>query len=720
MNFSLVPKRRSYYHWLHFTFRMRHIYKTILFKLFFLFFFFLLNIDSFAGNPKLDSLVDELKEVKDDEEKVTLLIELSSTTVQKDPQKSIEYGRMAYNLIKESDQKEKETVALRSIGRGYFAKWQLDSALVYFQSALDIAEELKQTSEIPHALNGIGIVHLQKGNYPQAIEFFYDALKLLDKEKDSKLASLVINNIGVIHWHEGRHSQAIEKFQEVLAIEKSKENNQGIAMALCNIGLIYGEIEEEDKALENYLEALKICKANKIKVFQTTLFTNIGDIYSRKNKYTEAKNSYLAGLVVARELNDKGSIILTLNGLSMLELEKNNIDLATEYAKEGLHLAEEVGNNEGIFGNKEALIQCMIKKGNFEEALALKTEFHQQKDSIYTAEKSKQILELSTKYETEKKETENRLLKEQQVKNEEIIKQQSMMVIMGFVILGLLSLLATFQYKRYNEKKRYSTILEQKVVDRTSELRASNTKLQASNKELERFAFIASHDLKEPLRNISSFINLLDRKLIRDHKKTEEIHDYIQFITKNTKQMHRLIEDVLEFSNIGKEDVNNEDINPREVVNSVLHSISDSINEKNVQLDIGHLPNVSSNASQLFIIFKNLIENGIKYNNSEPPKIAITGVNKGNFTEISIRDNGIGIDKEYQDQIFVMFKRLHDRDAYTGSGLGLSICKKIIQALGGEIWVDSEEGMGSTFTFRLPAPTSQNQVEKLEQESILS
>jgi len=233
-------------------------------------------------------------------------------------------------------------------------------------------------------------------------------------------------------------------------------------------------------------------------------------------------------------------------------------------------------------------------------------------------------------------------------------------------------------------------------------LQKQNIELNVAYEELERFSFIASHDLKSPLRNIISFSGLLKHRL---ENKDETSKEYLEYIITATSQMNYLIADVLEYSKFNSlKEVELHPIDLNIVMDKVLNQLRSEMPDKNFEVHFNSLSTLMSNEFFLVTIFQNLIENGIKYNTSSKPEVTISSqVDEGNKKIlITVRDNGIGIAKEYQAQIFEMFKRLHTYQTYPGSGLGLAQSKKIIEQLDGSIWLESEENKGATFYVQLP------------------
>lgn len=261
--------------------------------------------------------------------------------------------------------------------------------------------------------------------------------------------------------------------------------------------------------------------------------------------------------------------------------------------------------------------------------------------------------------------------------------------------------------------------LEQKVALRTKDLALTNNKLTIKNEELARFAHIASHDLKEPLRNISSFAGLINLKA-RNLDLPKEILESLHFIQLNTHQMHTIIKDVLEYSKFDTDKYIEESVDLIQTIEDVKVTLSNFLSENNAQIITTNLPSVlSSNRGFLFLLLKNLINNGIKYNESETPTIEISCMEEETQYIFKIKDNGIGIDEVYFEQIFTMFKRLHTREKYKGSGLGLALCKRIVARMNGELTVESEVGKGSVFTIFHPKNSLAEMQENASKESVV-
>lgn len=253
--------------------------------------------------------------------------------------------------------------------------------------------------------------------------------------------------------------------------------------------------------------------------------------------------------------------------------------------------------------------------------------------------------------------------------------------LVGIVSLGFFFTIIIIQYDRTN--KKYTEQLAQ------------------SNRELERFAYIASHDMKEPLRNIVSFSQLFKRR--SKDRLNENEKEYLDIITNNARQLHELVEDVLEFSRINRDISENlKEVDLSEIVGEIVQNIKTTLIEKKASVLCDDLPKIQATEIHMMQLFQNLIENGIKYNNSDKPEVRISVIDEPKNYIFKIQDNGIGIAPEYHNHIFEMFKRLHTREEYQGTGIGLALCQKIAQGYKGSLIVEASSSKGTTFALVLP------------------
>ena len=237
------------------------------------------------------------------------------------------------------------------------------------------------------------------------------------------------------------------------------------------------------------------------------------------------------------------------------------------------------------------------------------------------------------------------------------------------------------------------------LLELNNRLKQRADELAASNVELERFAYIASHDMQEPLRMITSFLQLFKKKYEDQIDETAE--QYIHFAVDGAERMKKLIMDLLEYSRVGSNKDDFAFIETNALLKEVTNVFYSRIEEMKAKVIIETLPDIRGNRTQLFQLFQNLIGNALKYHSGESPEIRVSGREEGDYFIFSVKDNGIGIKPVFFEKIFVLFQRLHHKNEYSGTGIGLAICKKIVEKHGGRILVESEPGKGSCFSFSI-------------------
>jgi hypothetical protein len=236
-----------------------------------------------------------------------------------------------------------------------------------------------------------------------------------------------------------------------------------------------------------------------------------------------------------------------------------------------------------------------------------------------------------------------------------------------------------------------NALLEEQAVD-----------LRRSNAELEQFAYVASHDLQEPLRKVASFCQLLQKRY--GGQLDERADQYIAFAVDGAKRMQELIQDLLAFSRVGRVGQEIGEVDLDDCLERALRSLSTALEESDARVEADPLPTVTGDATLLTQVFQNLLGNAVKFRGEDSPRVRITCRQDGDMWEIACRDNGIGIPGQYAEKVFVVFQRLHPRDEYDGTGIGLAMCRKIVEFHGGHLWLvqPRDDGPGAEFRFTLP------------------
>jgi light-regulated signal transduction histidine kinase (bacteriophytochrome) len=262
-------------------------------------------------------------------------------------------------------------------------------------------------------------------------------------------------------------------------------------------------------------------------------------------------------------------------------------------------------------------------------------------------------------------------------------------------------------FEETERRNREIKLAKEKLEMVNSVLTVQAVELARSNAELQHFAFIASHDLQEPLRMVASYVQLLARRY--QGKLDQDADEFIGFAVDGATRMQALINALLTYSRVGTQGKKFAPVDCDAVVDGALAGLGAAIEESGAEITRDPLPVVTADAAQMGQLLQNLIANGIKFRGAEPPRIHIGCKKNGQRWVFSVRDHGIGLDPRYAERIFVMFQRLHAKDEYPGTGIGLAVCKKIVERHGGEIRVESRPGVGATFYFTIPNEEEKNE-----------
>ena len=238
------------------------------------------------------------------------------------------------------------------------------------------------------------------------------------------------------------------------------------------------------------------------------------------------------------------------------------------------------------------------------------------------------------------------------------------------------------------------------LEEQAQELELKARDLERSNAELEQFAYVASHDLQEPLRKVASFCQLLQRRY--EGQLDERADQYIGFAVDGAKRMQSLISDLLAFSRVGRADAPLVEVALDDIAQTAQDNLTSRVERTGARIDVGPLPVVDGDPVLLVAVFQNLIGNALKFHGDDPPVVHVGAERDDGMWTITCRDEGIGIDPEYAERIFAIFQRLHPKESYEGTGIGLALCRKIVEHHGGRIWLDTDMPTGATFRFTLP------------------
>lgn len=624
---------------------------------------------------------------------------LSEDYSNSDLEQAKEYATQALLLSQKTEYASGVAHAYNNLGISHDYMGNADSALIYYQLGLHACKEARDTALSAVIKNNLGIYYIFHGNYPLALKYLQESLEesILEDYQFDPVATY--SNIGIIHEEFGQTKSALSYYQKSADISFSFDDEQYDAFGYLSLGYIAYIKKDFQQAEKHYLKALPFYQKNKFSSQIAETLYYLGLVYEGLDQYDKALSHYFEALEIYKSNQSVSSLPGMYEAIGEVYAKLKQPRQAFSAFYKGKALSQKLDAPYNLLSIYEQLASLQASLGAYDSAYSYQLLYIDLTDTLMAKKSRERVGQMETAYEIALKQAENDKLKAERAERDAIIRQRTLTALGAGIIAILVGTIALVNYRSRREKHRLNLLLEEKVAQRTQELKAANLRLSQSNDELERFTYIASHDLKEPLRNITSFVNLIQRKLRGNTD--QDLEDYLQFVVRGTTQLYQLIEDILAYSRISNvEEPEKVDLNI--VVDKARETLSVFIREKGGIVEAETLPTIKAHSAHLFIIFKNLIENGLKYNESAQPKVTIRHARSGDQHHIRIIDNGIGIGKDYHKTVFKMFKRLNDRGKYKGSGIGLAICKKIVEKYGGEICISSNKVNGTTFHFTLP------------------
>jgi signal transduction histidine kinase len=553
--------------------------------------------------------------------------------------------------------------------------------------AIQFAENENYKKGLANGFHTLGMIHWYRNSYEIASTNFFKALNIREEIGDTIGMGRSYNNIGNLYFKQKNYSEALTYYEKSLNIRSSIPDSVGIIYCYNSLAEVYSQQQLNKKALNFYTQALELAKYLNHTKGLAFVHSNLGQFYLNTNEPKLALENFVQALSFSEKAAHKNGIATNYNNIARALIAQNErIPQAILMANASINIADSIKSIEIKSNAYEILSEAYALTGDFKQALNY-AQFHKTTEAnIFNNAISKSVSENQTLYEAGLQKSEllaqknELLIKEKQLNNRSFIAVLS--VLLGLLISGF------FIYTKWRYQKKTNSILAQK-----------NKELLNSNQALERFAFDSSHDLREPLNNINSFTGLILKDAIANNN-TKHIN-YATVIKNSCDNLDRLIRGVLNYSKLKSSNtIVNVDLN--QILDQVKSDLVLVIKNKHVKIESSNLPIIKSDKTKIYQVFKNIIENGIKYNTSTAPIINISYQEKDAYWIFSFKDNGIGIKKEYHEVIFQMFKRLHNKEEYQGSGIGLASIKSFIDGLKGSITVNSELGEGSEFVIRLP------------------
>ena len=601
--------------------------------------------------------------------------------------------------------------ALREAGHNYrsgdlllllgFAQYRLnhyEDALASFMEMKELPTEAFEERSVANAYNNLAKIYQDLGDYNKAYQYNIEVLRIHESNNDSLEIAGSLYGLGSILYYQQNYQDAFDYYQRSLSICEAIGNQKVVYSCLGAIASVYIKTEEYDKALEYSKHSLAIAEELSYRTGVSYALQIIGSIYEGMGNLPEAKRYFLESITIKEEVGDKWSLIGSYLALGRVLNELDRHSESLKYLHRAKGLATEIGSKQRRMEIYEAFAESYGKSGEHRLANMYLHDYIALKDSIITESSVREMGEAKTRYEVQKREDQIALLTTEKALLETEQKIRSLnFYLMGGTLIFFLGL-ALLWFSRFRMQKRLVGLLEEK----NEQIHRQNKQLELSNEDLQQFAYVASHDLKEPLRMISSYTTLLKKRY--NQLFDDQAHEFMYYVVDAVDRMQTLLDDLLAYSRVETRGVYHRWVEATDIMAMVTSNLRAASEEKQVDMQVHYhdLPKIKADPSQMVQLFQNLISNAIKFVDTEAPRVEVGFQMVQGRRALYVKDNGIGIDEQSKEKIFDMFHRLHTREEYEGTGIGLATCKRIVDRHLGEIWVESEKGIGSTFFIALP------------------
>jgi len=590
------------------------------------------------------------------------------------------------------------------------AYWQrsYDTSLQMAIHANTIAQELDDPGLIATSLYMIGNAHYLLGNYPKSMDHYLQALELRKELGDSNYIAGSYNNIGAVYLLMDDEQLALEYFKKSNDIFRALGDDNQMFAILNNIGAVYIDNEIFDTAYQYFIQAYEIAESNGDETNLSIALTNLGKAALSMGLYMQSEEDQLKAYEISQKLGDKGMMATIKSNLGEIYMRSGNFSAALDAFQESLLLAREINSLPIIQENFKNLSDYYNLRGQHKQALRFFKMYSSVKDSLLSQEGMTQIKELEIKFNARSLQQEIELLQmENEIQNLEGTRLKYGIISLIVILLTLI-LLFTLYFQRNRFKKETTRILE----DKNKELEKANKKLQESEKHLkklnstkDKFFSIIGHDLRNPLNALLGFSELMSGNS-REYS-SEEIQKYSKIINEAAKNIHQLIENLLEWSQSqsGNIEFNPYDVNLSPIIREIVEIFEIQAEKKVITIET-EIPEdiiVFADRNLLSTILRNLVNNAVKFT-PKKGKVIISSVQTDEGPEISIKDTGVGMTKKQMETLFSLVHgpSTPGTEEEKGTGLGLILCKEFVDKHGGRIRAESEHGKGSIFTFLLP------------------
>jgi signal transduction histidine kinase/ferritin-like metal-binding protein YciE len=660
-------------------------------------------LSRFTDNPaffftsEIDSLENALKNSSSDSLRLKTLIGLSKYFQYKDFLKAGAYSAQALEIARKKNWNWGKSQALSQAGYLATINGDHSSAMRYDNEKLQLVISNGDSTAIAQSLNDIGNDYIELGKYDEAYYYFTQSYRIARQLNDSLKMTIAIFNTGTVLTELGQYDLALDHFKVNLNLSKAIDDLDGIAYYHDAMGDVYLRKKELAKSKDHLMQALKSIRERNLTVIEPKALKHLAQLYFEKKETDKALAYYDTAVHVYEQTDNKFGIAEANLGISQILIEQGAFDNAQSLIKQSLETANQFNAERMEIDCYKQLSELAEKRGDYKTSLAFHKNVKQLEDSMFSHEMIEKIFQDQLRFKTETKDFEIAVLSRAQTEKETELKREEFLRNVLVVVVALTAILLFTVYRSGQRRIRINKML----IEHQEEIKKRSVELEQLNQVKDKFFSIISHDLRSPINALSGILNLIDNK----HLTQEEF----VLLTKELKiqfdHTRTLINNLLDWAllQMDKLKIQPEKIDLSFLVESNFKLLS-SLHLKEMRLinlvkdgEIGW-----GDSNMINLVFRNLILNAIKFSETGG-LIEVSAEVEGAHYVVSVKDYGVGILPEVQKILFDKTSGYTTRGTANekGTGLGLILCKEFIEKNGGQIWLESEVGRGSTFYFTI-------------------
>ncbi len=574
--------------------------------------------------------------------------------------------------------------------------WQSDykGAIGYLQQSLDVFPKDLTPEDSIYIFDEMGAAYFYMGDLDLSLECRLKSLRIVQSLSDSTFLAGSLFALAEIEMEQKNYDQALKYVQESLDVSEKTGDDHYINYCFDLLGDIYHEKKDFEKALAYKIKSCEVLDAGVEVYLSAYCDHSLALTYMEMGDHERAISLFSSALAKREESNQLEEAAESMACLGALLAKQGDCGTGLNMMEQSLKNAKELGIKPLLREIYQKLYTIANHCGSYEKAVKYQEKYFLFRDSISNEKTQMRIANLNAKHELDALELDV-LHKDQRLSTLYIV-----LLCMATALLLLAAIFIFWLYKKQRSDSRIQAERTATLALHNAALESANQRLVKANTQLEQFAYISSHDLKAPLRTIGSYASLVNRRY-KDNL-DDDGRKFLRYITEDAKHMYTLLENVLAYSQVDQSDEAFKKVDLNLSLEKALRLLNGTIWEKNAKIDFSDFPTVMGNETQLLQVFQNLIDNALKFIPSgRQPHIQIKAAEEPEHYRFSVQDNGIGISPDMQSKIFAPFKRLHKRNEYQGTGIGLAICRKVVERHGGKIWVESDKGAGTVFYFTI-------------------